>query len=347
MTGSGTAGSTNNFFPLGQQFYTVSSGTSHSTPAVSGACALLRQFFINASNAPPSPAMTKAYLMNSARYMTGVYANDTLWSASQGMGEMNLGMAFDGASRILRDQLAVEKFTAAGQTRTYPGTIADPTKPFRVTLAWTDAPGSTSASKALDNDLDLTVTAGANTYKGNVFSGAYSMTGGVADGTNNVESVFLPAGAANNFTVTVTAANIAQDAITNGGTLPEQDFALVIYNADRAAVRPVRFRLEQGGDDEMERADEFHLPRAIQDQPDGHGLDGFDGGHSCHKLARDRDQLHERPAKILPPPRLAMMKCRRHFRGFVGVHVLAVRFDKLKLELPTALRFLPCSADEV
>ena len=53
----------------------------------------------------------------------------------------------------------------------------------------------------------------------------------MADGTNNVESVFLPAGAATNFTVTVTAANIAQDAITNGGTLPEQDFALVIYNA--------------------------------------------------------------------------------------------------------------------
>lgn len=234
LTGSGTPGSTNNFFPLGQQFFTESSGTSHSTPAVSGACALLRQFFINASNTPPSPAMTKAYLMNAARYMTGAYANDNLWSRAQGMGELNLGMAFDGAWRILRDQLAVEKFTAPGQARSYSGTIPDPTKHFRVTLAWTDAPGSTSASKELINDLDLTVTAGANTYKGNVFSGAFSATGGVADGTNNVESVFLPAGAAQNFTVTVTAAKIAQDAITNGGTLPEQDYALVIYNAQIA-----------------------------------------------------------------------------------------------------------------
>ena len=50
-----------------------------------------------------------------------------------------------------------------------------------------------------------------------------------------MESVFLPAGAATNFTVTVSAAQISADAITNGGSLPEQDFALVIYNAQIAA----------------------------------------------------------------------------------------------------------------
>src|SRR4029077_5497611 len=47
LPGAGSVGSPANFFPLGQQFYTVSSGTSHSTPAVAGACALLRQYFIN------------------------------------------------------------------------------------------------------------------------------------------------------------------------------------------------------------------------------------------------------------------------------------------------------------
>ena len=59
------------FYPPGQQFYTASSGTSHSTPCVAGGCALVRQYFVNHSFLPPSPAMTKAYLMNSARYMTG------------------------------------------------------------------------------------------------------------------------------------------------------------------------------------------------------------------------------------------------------------------------------------
>src|SRR5262249_12929099 len=142
-------------------------------PAVSGGAALIRQFFINRGMSVPSPAMTKAMLMNSARYMNGSGANDTLWSNNQGMGEMNLGDAFQrGAvtTSTFRDELAADMFTATGQVRNYSGTIADSTKPFRVTLAWTDAPGAT-AGAAYKNNLDLTVTIGANVYKGNVFTG--------------------------------------------------------------------------------------------------------------------------------------------------------------------------------
>ncbi len=157
------------FFPdSGQQFYTASSGTSHSTPCVSGGCALVRQYFINQGWTPPSPAMTKAWLMNSARYMTGAGADDTLWSPSQGMGEMNLGTAFDGTPRLLRDEAPGDMFTASGQTRVFKGVVANSSQPFRVTVAWTDAPGSTTGA-AYNNDLDLTVTVGGNTYKGNVF----------------------------------------------------------------------------------------------------------------------------------------------------------------------------------
>lgn len=235
--GSGVSGGSGGsmFFPSGQQFYTASSGTSHSTPAVAGSCALIRQNFLNHALAPPSPAMTKAFLMNSARYLTGVSANDTLWSNAQGMGEVNLGMAFDGVPRILRDQLNVDKFTATGQTRTFAGLVADGSKPFRVTLAWTDAPGSTSGS-AYNNNLNLTVTVGENTYKGNVFSGANSITGGTADGQNNVESVFLPAGVSGTFSVTVTAANIPSDGVPNEAPVTDQDFALVIYNGTESSL---------------------------------------------------------------------------------------------------------------
>ncbi|MGD1019134.1 MAG: S8 family serine peptidase [Verrucomicrobiia bacterium] len=235
VPGSGTVGASN-FFPVGQEFFTESTGTSHSTPVVSGACALLRQYFINQSLSPPSPAMTKAYLMNSARYLTGSGANDTLWSNSQGMGELDLGMAFDGVPRILQDELATNLFTETGQTRTYLGTITDPTKPFRVTLAWTDPPGSTTGA-ALDNDLDLTVTVGCNTYLGNVFKGDHSIVGGSADHLNNVESVFLPAGTTGDFIVTVTADNINSDALGNGDTV-DQDFALVVYNAQSITNQP-------------------------------------------------------------------------------------------------------------
>jgi hypothetical protein len=228
VEGSGTIGASN-FFPVGQEFFTESTGTSHATPAIAGACALLRQYFINRLLSPPSPAMTKAYLMNSARYVTGSGANDTLWSNSQGMGELDLGMAFDGVPRILQDELAANLFTETGQTATFSGTITDPTKPFRVTLAWTDPPGSTTGA-ALNNDLDLTVTIGTTTYKGNVFSGSHSIVGGSADHLNNVESVFLPAGVSGDFTVTITADNINSDALGNGDTV-DQDFALVIYNS--------------------------------------------------------------------------------------------------------------------
>ena len=238
LPGGGTAGSSDNFFPLGQQFYTTSSGTSHSTPAVAGACALLRQYFINNSVTPPSPAMTKAFLVNAARYMTGTYAGDTLPSSVQGMGAVNLGTAFDGVARILRDQETTNKFTSTGQTRVISGTVVDPSKPFRVTLAWTDAPGSTTGN-AYNNNLDLTVTINGNPYKGNVFSGGTSVTGGAADARNNLESVFLPAGVSGTFAVTVTAANINSDGVPNEAPSLDQDYALVIYNGTEAETPPV------------------------------------------------------------------------------------------------------------
>jgi hypothetical protein len=220
----------NNFYPSYQQFYSASSGTSHSTPCVAGGCALLRQYFINQSLVPPSPAMTKAWLMNSARYMTGSSANDTLWSVNQGMGEMDLGTAFDGTPRLLRDQEPADTFTASGQARTFTGSVANTNFPFRVTVTWTDAPGSTSGA-AYNNDLDLTVSVGGQTYLGNVFSSAYSVPGGSADTRNNVESVFCPAGTAGAFTVTVTGTSINSVGVPNGSNGLTQDFALVVYNA--------------------------------------------------------------------------------------------------------------------
>ncbi|MBP7867799.1 MAG: S8 family serine peptidase [Acidobacteria bacterium] len=243
VTGNGTAGTcydatgvcggpaaSPNFWPAGQQWTTASSGTSHSCPAVAGASALLRQYFINNTWTVPSPAMNKAFLMNSTRYMTGVSANDTLPSNNQGMGMVDLNMAFDGVARILKDQLPADLFTDSGQSRTFTGTIADPAKPFRVTLAWTDAPGPTSGN-AYVNNLDLTVTVGGNTYKGNVFTGSASVTGGAADARNNVESVFIPAGITGSFAATVTGANIAGDGVPGDADTTDQDFALVVYNA--------------------------------------------------------------------------------------------------------------------
>ena len=233
--GNGVCGGVgSNFFPGTQQFYTASSGTSHSTPAVAGGAALLRQHFINASLAPPTPAMTKALLVNAARYMNGVAANDTLPSNNQGMGMMNLDTYFAqmAAARILRDQVAADMFTASGQQRVITGNVANGGQPFRVALAWTDAPGPT-VGNAYVNNLDLEVTVGGSIYKGNVFSSGASAPGGSADPRNNVESVFLPAGVSGPFSVRVIATNIAGDGVPNVGGALDQDYALVIANANQ------------------------------------------------------------------------------------------------------------------
>jgi len=231
-----------NFFPLGgQQWYTASSGTSHSTPAVSGLAALIRQDFINRGLTPPSPAMTKGIMMNSARYMTGTGANDTLPSNNQGMGLASLNNYFDifAQARIIRDQVNADRFTASGQQRIFSGSIADGTKPVRVTLAWTDAPGST-AGNAFVNNLDLEVTIGGQTFLGNVFSGANSTAGGSADTRNNVESVFIPAGVTGNFMVKVKATNIAGNGVPNNADPLDQDFALVVSNANESPASIVQ-----------------------------------------------------------------------------------------------------------
>ena len=179
--------------------------------------------------------MTKAFLMNSARYLDGPNAGGSLWSDAEGMGELDLGTAFDGTPRFLRDEETDDMFTSTGQTRTFTGEVADPSLPFRVTVAWTDAPGNTFG-KAYNNDLDLTVTVGGVTYLGNVFNGAYSTTGGTADKVNNVESVFLPTGTKGPYTVTVTAENINSIGVPNSANEINQDFALVIDNASAAQV---------------------------------------------------------------------------------------------------------------
>ena len=217
----------NQFFPAGQTLYGWSSGTSHSTPAVAGGAALVYQYFLNSGLSAPSPAMTKAFLMNSAAYMTGVGAGGNLPSNSQGMGRMDLGRAFDGVQRLVVDQ--TQTFGSTGQTFQVTGSVTTTSQPFRVTLAWSDAPGPTTGSPAVNN-LDLEVTINGQTFRGNVFSGANSTTGGAADPRNNAESVFLPAGTSGNFTVTVRAANIAGDGVPGNADTTDQDFALVIYN---------------------------------------------------------------------------------------------------------------------
>ena len=223
--------------PPGQQTYTWSSGTSMAAPHISGAAALTRKFFISkgllSDHRAPSPAMTKAFLINTASYLTGENAGGNLPAERQGWGRANLSRAFDDAKRALVDQ--TQLLTESGQAFEIQGSLADRSRPLLVTLAWTDAPGAL-AGAALVNDLDLEITVGGVTvYRGNNFAESLSTEGGAADRVNNVESIFLPAsaipeGVTGHFKITVRAANIAGDGVPGNSNALDQDFALVIYN---------------------------------------------------------------------------------------------------------------------
>jgi hypothetical protein len=234
----------NRYWPGGQTLYTWSSGTSHAAPAVAGALSLIQVYLSQGMGGEllpsPSPAMLKAYLLNSGRRLVGdgtggAYAS--LPSAAQGWGLADLGRAFDGVPRLLIDQEVL--IDHSGQEATFNGWVANADKPLRVTLAWTDAPGTPSVVPWV-NDLDLEVMAGGQVYRGNVFFGSTSIAGAgyEFDRRNNVEAVYIPAGVSGPLTVRVTGYNIAGDGVPGNGDPTDQDFALVIYNGTRD------FRLE-------------------------------------------------------------------------------------------------------
>jgi uncharacterized membrane protein len=218
------------FHPPGQTTFAASSGTSHSTPAVAGAASLIHWWFQNQlSVSSPSPALMKAYMMAHTRRLTGVGANDTLPSNSQGYGMPDLTMAFDSAFKLIRDQGDELIFDNSGESVPIFGEIAETSRPVRVVLAWSDQAGAIGVSPQV-NDLNLQVIVDGTTYLGNVFSGGLSTTGGTADTRNNTEAVFLPAGTSGTIEIRVIGFNISGDGVPNHGDGTDQDFALVAYN---------------------------------------------------------------------------------------------------------------------
>jgi subtilisin-like proprotein convertase family protein len=237
-SGSGTC---NPFF-AGTTLYSLISGTSQAAPQVTGAAAILRRWYELTESEEPSPALTKALLINTASDLSGGQngKGDTMAAGpntDQGWGRVNLGAALDSTERAFRDQEeddVLEDTTDPPRTQTY--AVDDPDKPVKVTLVWTDAPGPIVGNPVVNN-LDLVVDARGRTYKGNVFDGAVSRTGGSADQRNNVESVYLePDGTEGQFAVRVVGTGIAGDGVPGNGDPTDQDFALVVSNATEVSA---------------------------------------------------------------------------------------------------------------
>ncbi|PIV33665.1 MAG: hypothetical protein COS34_06605 [Lysobacterales bacterium CG02_land_8_20_14_3_00_62_12] len=226
--------------PLGNVTYSASSGTSHSGPAIAGVASLVDYWVGNGRGvvvfdggvaSAPTPALQKAWMMAHPTYLTGVDANDTLPSNAQGYGMPNLQNMFNDVPKFVVNQTRV--LAATGEQFSWIGSMADPLRPFRVALAYTDKPGAIGTSPQVNN-LDLEAIVDGVTYRGNVFTGAFSSTGGIADALNNYEAVFLPAGTGTAVEIRVIGANIADDGVPGDVDMTDQDFALVCDNCSQS-----------------------------------------------------------------------------------------------------------------
>jgi subtilisin family serine protease len=239
--------------------YTTMCGTSMASPHVSGAVALFIEYYRSLFGVDPSPALIKAAFLPVAHDLAGhLDADGGLlghpFDSKQGWGRMD-------AEAVLSPSVEVQHWDNplildnSGEEWVQALVPADPAQPVRLMLTWTDAPGHGLGGNtpAWNNDLDLVVEAGGDTYLGNYFGAdGWSLPGGNADYRNNTEGIFLgpvpPAG----FTVRVVAANIDSDGVPGLGDTTDQDLALVCYNcslapSDTMHIQSIRLRYQDRG----------------------------------------------------------------------------------------------------
>ncbi len=208
-----------------------SNGTSHAAPQISGMAALFTDYWkASRFGDRPSPALLKAAIINTGRDMNGNLSGASVPNRNEGWGRANMKLMLNTGVGMKYIDEEVPLSDTGDAFATFSGSVADSTKPVRVTLVWTDPPGV--AEPALMNNLDLIVTVGGNVYKGNVFSNGVSVTGGSPDTRNNVENVFLPAGipVGTSFTVQVIPTGLNWDGILGNGDTTDQNYSIVAYN---------------------------------------------------------------------------------------------------------------------
>jgi hypothetical protein len=226
-------------------------GTSCATPLVAGHCGLMMEMWADGvfGNLPlgqtvfdrkPHAATAKALMINSAYRYPIDERKSALTRFRQGWGMPDLGRLYESRKKLfvvdqevaLRDHEAME----------YRLRVPENEPELRATLVYSDPLGTTTAAKALVNDLDLIVTApDGKRYFGNhgLLESNFSKEGGAPDRVNNVENVFLDKPAPGVWRVIVAAHRIAWDQ-HRGTEAWDQDFALVVGGVQPDLVSPDR-----------------------------------------------------------------------------------------------------------
>jgi hypothetical protein len=189
--------------------YGNKTGTSMSAPGVAGYFAVLHNAFDELQQDTAEAGLLKAIAMNTADDL-GNPGPDFIY----GYGRVNARKAL----KVIQDTQFLSSSITTNDTLTYTISIPAGVNKFSAMLYWTDKEASTSASKALVNNLDFEVTdlTGATTYQPwvldptpNTTTLLYGATRGV-DTLNNAEQVTLDAPNSGDYSFTVYGTNIPQ-----------------------------------------------------------------------------------------------------------------------------------------
>ncbi len=208
--------------------YQYEGGTSQAGPHASGAAAVFVQYYRSThTNATPSPALTKAALINSATAMDPEVELAPPPNNDEGWGRVDLTELIGSDRKFdFVDQSVLLTNTQVYERRVVVGAADDILK---ITLAYTDVPGLPAVIPALVNDLDLEVISpDGHLYRGNQFSDGESQPDTAnPDTINNIEAVHLSTPAVGEYIVRVRARHVVEDARQDTFAI-DQDFALVI-----------------------------------------------------------------------------------------------------------------------
>lgn len=190
--------------------YMFDGGTSMATPLVAGAAAVVRQYLRTVKGRrAPSAALIKATLIHAAAYRPYRFESapaGAYYDMSQGWGHLNLARVLLPPEPIQVRWYDNTQGLRTGESMRWSCTVADPSVPLVITIAWTDYPGNAGHYPNLVNDLDLVVTSPA----GQVFygNGAAGQPGGRPDRVNNVERVIIPAPEVGRYQIRIRAFNV-------------------------------------------------------------------------------------------------------------------------------------------